>query len=132
MGVDCAQQPCSLSARSSSQGLVVFGGKSVLPSSLGPALAICPEGEGKPSVLRDCTLRDLWELPGAQWADRFPIPTMDPCQIWNFLFGFSPDVSLFKLCPEHSNQIFCTYQTLLLQNLCKLLWVSWFTTELHV
>lgn len=97
-----------LAVSGSSPGLVVSGGIAVagrvsflLLQDLHRPFA--SGDDRKLSVRRGCALQDLWELPGAWWADLFPIPRMDPCQIWNFLFGFSPDVSLFKLCPEHSN-----------------------------
>lgn len=55
MDVSYAQQPLLTACQTQFAGSSCIwwdrtGGKSVLPSSLGPGLAICPVGEGKPSV----------------------------------------------------------------------------------
>lgn len=57
----------------------ISSGKGVLLFQDLHPLFVC-RGERKQSMRRGCALQELWELPGAWWADRFPVPRMHPCR----------------------------------------------------
>lgn len=65
----------------------VSSGKSVLLfQDLHPPFV--SRGERGQSVRRGCALQELWEVPGAWWADCFPVPRMQPLSDLEFSVWF--------------------------------------------